>query len=49
VWWYRPVISALGRQRPEDSEFQASQSYTVRSCLHEGRWEDWREGGRKGK
>jgi hypothetical protein len=42
MWWGRPVIPALWRQRQEDlevkaslnySEFQASLDYTARLCL----------------
>jgi hypothetical protein len=40
VWWHKPLIPALGRQRQEDrgqtglqSEFQDSQSYTEKPCL----------------
>jgi hypothetical protein len=31
VWWYTPVILALGRQRQEDTEFQDSLGYKVSS------------------
>lgn len=30
VWWYIPLISALGRQLGLHSEFQNNQSYTER-------------------
>jgi hypothetical protein len=33
AWWYTPIISALGRLRHKDGEFQASLSYIVRHCL----------------
>jgi hypothetical protein len=33
VWWFIPVISALGRLRQEGHEFEASFGYTVRLCL----------------
>jgi hypothetical protein len=28
-----PIVSAFGRLRQEDSEFEASQSYIARRCL----------------
>jgi hypothetical protein len=31
VWWYTPVIPALGRQ--EAGEFKASLGYMARACL----------------
>jgi hypothetical protein len=30
VWWQMPVVSALGRLRQEDHEFQASLGYIAR-------------------
>jgi hypothetical protein len=33
VRWYIPVITALGKLRPEDPEFKARPSYIVRTCL----------------
>jgi hypothetical protein len=33
VWWYTPVISALGRLRQEDCESKASLEYIVRPYL----------------
>jgi hypothetical protein len=33
VWWYTPVIPALGRIRQENHEFEGSLVYTVRPCL----------------
>jgi hypothetical protein len=29
VWWYRPVIPALGWPRWEDHDFKANLGYTV--------------------
>jgi hypothetical protein len=33
VRWHRPVISAYRRLRQKDQKFQASLSYTVRTCF----------------
>jgi hypothetical protein len=33
VWWCTPVISALGRLKQEDLEFEANLDYRVRPCL----------------
>jgi hypothetical protein len=33
AWWYKPVVSALRRQRQEDGRFQASPGYIVRFDL----------------
>jgi hypothetical protein len=33
VWWYTSVISAFGRLRQENLEFQISLSYRVRPSL----------------
>lgn len=35
VWWHRLVISALGRLRQGDYEFQASLCWGIRPCLKE--------------
>jgi hypothetical protein len=32
VWWFMPIIPALGRPRQEDCEFQANLSYMARPC-----------------
>jgi hypothetical protein len=33
VWWYIPMIPALGRQRQEGLKFQNGLEYTARPCL----------------
>jgi hypothetical protein len=33
VWWYIPVIPALGKLRQEDCKLEASLYYKVRPCL----------------
>jgi hypothetical protein len=33
VWWYMPVIPALGRCKQEDCEFEASLGCIARHCL----------------
>jgi hypothetical protein len=33
VWWYVPVIPALGKLRQEEPEFQASLGYMIRTYL----------------
>jgi hypothetical protein len=33
VWWYIPIIPALGRLKQEDIEVQASLGYIMGSCL----------------
>jgi hypothetical protein len=33
VWWYTPVIPALGRMRLKDHEIKPSLGYTVRLCV----------------
>jgi hypothetical protein len=33
MWWFTPVIPALGRLRQEDIEFQASLDCIARLCL----------------
>jgi hypothetical protein len=33
VWWYTPIIPALGRLRKEDCECEASLHYIVKPCL----------------
>jgi hypothetical protein len=33
VWWYIPVISALGSQRQENCKSEASLGYIVRPCI----------------
>lgn len=32
-WWNKPVISAFGRSRQEDSHFETSLDSVVRSCF----------------
>jgi hypothetical protein len=41
AWWHTPVISVLGRLRPEVHEIEASMSYKARSCLF------FKKGGKK--
>lgn len=38
MWWPRPIISALGKQRHEDGKFEASLGCIERPCL-KGRME----------
>jgi hypothetical protein len=33
VWWFTPVIPALGRLRQEAQEFQASLGFMAGACL----------------
>ena len=53
VWWYTPVIPALGRQRQADfcvrgqpglqSEFKDSQGYTEEPCLEKQKQKEKRD------
>jgi hypothetical protein len=45
LWWYKPVISAVVRQRKENYQFKASLNDIVRSCLKKSKENKVREGG----
>jgi hypothetical protein len=34
VWWHTPIISALGRLKQEDCEFEGSLGYMAKPCLN---------------
>jgi hypothetical protein len=40
VWWYTPIIPALGRLRQEDQKFEGSLGYTERDRVK--RYITWR-------
>jgi hypothetical protein len=47
LWWYKPVISAVVRQRKENYQFKASLNYRVRSCLKKSKENKGSKGGRE--
>jgi hypothetical protein len=50
-WWPAPIISAFGRQKQEDEEFEAGPGYRVKPCQegrNKGRKAE-RERGREGE